>query len=263
MGNPLDGVRDYYDRTMTHLLCDRLPPEMVIVPDVNEKRELDEHHLTRYEEVFHASRPHWVALVAPALRTLSAVFLLFRPPFPFGLALAGILVYTVYKDYRPGRGRVERLLVAVTATVLVLVAPALGIVGALYVLLILGWFLHDYLYWYHEVLVVTNKRVLLLHGILTVHRPSVKIRSIGFSNCISGPISDFFQYGTIDLDTPSQRDKALSNLEYVPHAYQVWRLILQLHSEHFSELGDHSPEQERRTNGGIHEPDPSDEPEEE
>ena len=117
--------------------------------------------------------------------------------------------------------------------------------------------------WWFDRFILTNKRVMLMHGILTVHRPSVKIRSVGFSNCISGPIGDFFHYGTIDLDTPSQRDKALSNIEYVPHAYEVWRLILQMHSEHFSELGDHSPEQERRTKGGVPEPDPDEDEEEE
>jgi hypothetical protein len=82
----------------------------------------------------------------------------------------------------------------------------------------------------------------------------VKISSIGFSNCISGPIGDFLHYGTIDLDTPTQRDAALSNLEYVPHAYDVWRLILQLHSEHRRELGDQSPEEVQRRRRG--EPDP-------
>jgi hypothetical protein len=259
--NPLEGLREYYDRSMTALLCDRLPPELVTVPDVNDKRKLDEYHFTRYEEVFHASRQHWMALLAPTLRTLSALILLFRPPF--GLSVAGLLVYTVYKNYRPGRDRRERLVVAVIATAAVLAAPSFGVVGAAYVLLILAWFVRDYLYWYYEVLVVTNKRVLVVHGIFTVSRPSVKIRSIGFSNCISGPISNYFQYGTIDLDTPNQRDGALSDLHYVPHAYQVWRLILQLHSEHFSELGDHSPEQELRTKGGMPEPEPDLEPEEE
>jgi hypothetical protein len=257
----VDEWRERYHERLTDLLSRKLPPEHLQTPEVNDKRTLDETGLTVHEETFHVSRQHWIVLVRPVLGLLSGLVLLARPPGVLGALVAVIFGYVLYKEVPLRSGWRDRLLTAVIGVVLVIAAPQLGGLGLVVIVALLAWPVYDVLDWLHEILVVTNKRVMLMHGILTVHRPSVKIRSIGFSNCISGPIGDFFHYGTIDLDTPSQRDKALSNIEYVPHAYEVWRLILQLHSEHFTELGDFSPEQERRAAAG--EPDPAPESEEE
>lgn len=257
----VDEWRDRYQERLTDLMCSKLPPEVVNSREADEKRTLDDRGLTLHEETFHVSRQHWIVLVRPVIGLLSGLVLLTRPPGTLGALVALLFGYMLYKRVPLRSGRRERLVAAVLGVVLVTAAPELGALGLVVLAALVAWPVFDVLDWIHEILVVTNKRVMLMHGILTVHRPSVKIRSVGFSNCISGPIGDFFHYGTIDLDTPSQRDKALSNMEYIPHAYDVWRLILQLHSEHFSELGDFSPEQDRRARGRELEPEP--EPEEE
>lgn len=252
--------RQRYHERLQYLLARKLPPEELWTPEVNERRELPEKALTVHEETFHVSRQHWIVLVRPAIGLLSGLVLLTRPPGALGALVAALFGYVLYKRVPLRSGWRERLLAAALGVVLVTVAPQLGALGLVVAAALIAWPVYDVLDWMHEILVITNKRVMLMHGILTVHRPSVKIRSVGFSNCISGPIGDFFHYGTIDLDTPSQRDKALSNMEYIPHAYEVWRLILQLHSEHFSELGDKPPEPEHRAGGPLPDPDP--EPEE-
>lgn len=239
----------YHDMVVSTLLR-KLPPELLDPRDVNDKRELDEQGLTRFEESFHVSQRHWIVLVRPVVGLLTGLVLLTRPPGALGAIVAAIFAWVLYERVPLREGRRQRAVAAVFGVVLVLVAPDLGLAGLLVLVALFAWPVYDVLDWWHEILVITNKRVLLLHGILTVHRPSVKISSVGFSNCISGPIGDFFHYGTIDLDTPSQRDKALSNLEFVPHAYDVWRLILQLHSEHRHELGDQSPEEAQRRKRG-------------
>ena len=255
----VDEWRERYQQRLTDLMSRKLPPEELWAPEVNERRRLPDDALTFHEETFHISRQHWIVLVQPVVGLLTGLVLLARPPGALGAIVAAMFGYVLYKRVPLRSGWRERLLVAVLGVVLVLVAPRLGGLGLLVFAALVAWPVFAVLDWLHEILVVTNKRVLLMHGILTVHRPSVKIRSIGFSNCISGPIGDFFHYGTIDLDTPSQRDKALSNIEYVPHAYQVWRLILQMHSEHFAELGDHPPERDRQPPSY----DPGEEPEQE
>jgi hypothetical protein len=238
----VDEWRRRYQQKLTDLMWRKLPPEEVYAPKVNRRRRLPERELTVNEKTFHISRQHWIVLVRPILGLLTGLVLLTRPPGALGAVVAVLFGYVLYKRVPLRSGWRERLLAAVLGVVLVVVAPQLGALGLLVAAVLVAWPIYDLLDWKHEILVITNKRVMLMHGIFTVHRPSVKIRSVGFSNCISGPIGDFFHYGTIDLDTPSQRDKALSNLEYVPHAYEVWRLILQMHSEHFNELGDHPRE---------------------
>ncbi len=249
-------LRRYHER-LSALVRRKLYPEAVDSETVNEGRELDDFGLTRFEETFHLSRQHPIVLVRPLLGLLSGLLVLMRPPGLLGVLAAATLAYVLYKRVPLRQGRRERLIAAVLGVVIVLAAPNLGLGGLVVVAALVAWPVYDVLDWTHEILLVTNKRVLIMHGIFTVHRPSVKISSIGFSNCISGPVGDFFHYGTIDLDTPSQRDKALSNLEYVPHAYEVWRLILQLHSEHRRELGDQSPEEQGRRRGGDPGPAPA------
>jgi hypothetical protein len=244
-----DEWRQRYHERLQSLLQRKLPPEDLWAPEANVKRELPEKHLTVHEETFHISRQHWIVLFRPVVGLLTGLVLLTRPPGALGAIVALIFGYILYKRVPLRSGWRERLLAAVLGVVMVVVARQLGVLGLLVAAALVAWPVYDVLDWMHEILIVTNKRVMLMHGILTVHRPSVKIRSIGFSNCISGPIGDFLHYGTIDLDTPSQRDKALSNLEYVPHAYEVWRLILQMHSEHFNELGDHPVEKDRQRPG--------------
>jgi membrane protein YdbS with pleckstrin-like domain len=246
-----DAWRERYDARLQALMWRKLPPEDFGDHEaLNEKRILDPTGLTRFEESFHVSRQHWIVLVRPVLGLLSGLVLLTRPPGVLGALVAVMLGAVLYKRVPLRQGRRERLVAVVIGLVLVVAAPQLGLLGLVVVAALVAWPVYDVLDWWHEIFVVTNKRVMLMHGILTVNRPSVKISSISFSNCVSGPIGDFFHYGTIDLDTSSQRDAALSNIEYVPHAYQVWRLILQLHSEHRHELGDFPPEQHNRRSGG-------------
>ena len=245
----VDDWRARYHSRLNELMWRKLPPETMGSPRLNDKRELHPEQLTVNEETFHLSRQHWVVLIRPVLGLLTGLVLLTRPPGALGVLVAVLFGYVLYKRVPLRQGRKERLIAAVLGVALVIAAPHLGALGLVVAAALIAWPIYDVLDWMHEILVVTNKRVMLLHGIVTVSRPSVKISSIGFSNCISGPIGDFFHYGTIDLDTPSQRDKALSNLEYVPHAYDVWRLILQLHSEHRRELGDQSPEEVERRKG--------------
>jgi hypothetical protein len=246
-----------YQERLSDLVWRKLQPEDIDVYTVNDRRTLDPAGLTRFEETFHLSRQHPIVLLRPVLGLLGGLLLLTRPPGLVGVLVAAVFAYVLYHRVPLRQGRRERLFAAVLGVVIVLAAPDLGLGGLGVAAVLVAWPVYDFLDWTHEILVVTNKRVLLMHGILTVHRPSVKISSIGFSNCISGPVGDFFHYGTIDLDTPSQRDKALSNLEFVPHAYEVWRLILQMHSEHRRELGDQSPEERQRRHGGEPGPAPA------
>jgi hypothetical protein len=248
--------RRYYEQ-LSEQVWSKLQPEDIDVVTVNDKRTLDPAALTRFEETFHLSRQHPIVLLRPVLGLLSGLLVLTRPPGLLGVLVAVTLAYVLFHRVPLRQGRRERLIAAVLGVVIVLAAPNLGLVGLVVVALLVAWPVYDVLDWSHEILIVTNKRVLNMHGIFTVHRPSVKISSIGFSNCISGPIGNFFHYGTIDLDTPSQRDNALSNLEFVPHAYEVWRLILQLHSEHRREMGDQSPEEQGRRRGGDPGPAPA------
>jgi membrane protein YdbS with pleckstrin-like domain len=248
--------KNWYWVRLNRLMHRKLPPDEVR-EKTNLKRDLDPDGLTHYEETFHVSRQHWIVLVRPFAGLLTGLLLMLRPPGVLGFLIGAAFAWLVYTRVPLRQGRRERLIGAVLAVVLVVAAPRAGAVGLIVVIALLLWPIYDFADWWHEILVITNKRVINMHGIFTVNRPSIKMSSISFSNCISGPIGDFFHYGTIDLDTASQRDDALSNIEYVPHAYDVWRLILQLYSEHRRELGDQSPEEIQRRQAGMADPPPA------
>src|SRR4051794_15914308 len=108
----------------------RLEPYRVPGRGGAEQRTLDPDGLTRYEHLYHASRPHPLWLRDPVLRTLLGLVLILWPAPVFLLPLAfGYYVYMAL-PFQLLSGRFLllslRLWVAVAATILLLAAPPGG-----------------------------------------------------------------------------------------------------------------------------------------
>ncbi|QAY68663.1 PH domain-containing protein [Xylanimonas protaetiae] len=151
------------------------------------------HDLRRYvlpsETVVLATRRHWASLLEPIATTV-AVF----------LAVAGI-VFVAPPDLQPVVGWLW--------------------FGWLYTLGRLGfrWF-----EWRHEWFVSTDKRLLLLYG-LVIHKvammPLTKVTDMGYSRT---PLGQLLGYGRFVMESAGQ-DQALRQVDYVPHPDATYRTL--------------------------------------
>ncbi|SKC66015.1 PH domain-containing protein [Krasilnikoviella flava] len=163
----------------------------------DERRERDavraHAHLRRYvlpnERVIVATRHHWAQLLGP-IATTAAAFL-----------LIGTIVLSTPIDVR---GTVQWLWVA------------WFVVAAR-----LAW---KWLEWRYEWFVATDKRLLLLYG-LVVHKvammPMKKVTDMGFSRSPTGQV---LGYGRFDMESAGQ-DQALRTIKYVPHPDATYRTL--------------------------------------
>lgn len=87
-----------------------------------------------------------------------------------------------------------------------------------------AWIIGD---WYVEKLIVTDKRVLLLTGIVTrkvAIMPLVKVTDLTFNRSATGLM---LGYGNFVVETAGQ-DQALSNIDFVPHPERLYMQISEL-----------------------------------
>ncbi|MFD6177354.1 MULTISPECIES: PH domain-containing protein [unclassified Isoptericola] len=150
-------------------------------------------HLRRYvlprEHVIVATRRHWAVLLRPIALTVG-VFL-----------LVGAIVMSTPLDVRP------------TAQWLWL--------AWLLVASHLAW---KCLEWRYEWFVATDKRLLLLYG-LVVHKvammPLKKVTDMGYSR---SPLGQVLGYGRFDMESAGQ-DQALRTINHVPHPDATYRTL--------------------------------------
>lgn len=150
-------------------------------------------HLRRYvlpnERVIVATRRHWASLLEPIATTVAAFL------------LVGTLVMATSVEVR---GTVQWLWVAWFV-----------VAGRL------AW---KWLEWRYEWFVATDKRLLLLYG-LVVHKvammPLKKVTDMGYSR---SPLGQVVGYGRFDMESAGQ-DQALRTIRYVPHPDATYRTL--------------------------------------
>jgi uncharacterized membrane protein YdbT with pleckstrin-like domain len=145
-------------------------------------------YLLSSEQRVFAVRRHWMAL--------ASTFLLF-----LGFLLIGLLLLVLFRNYA----------VAESVAVFFLIFSFL-------------WFLWFVLDWYFEQLVVTNRRVLLVTGVLNRKvgvMPLIKVTDLTFEQPLQGR---WLGYGTFIIESAGQ-DQALSRIAYVPRPLHRYRQI--------------------------------------
>lgn len=150
-------------------------------------------HLRRYvlpnERVIVATRHHWALLLEP-IATTAAAFL-----------LIGTIVMSTPVDVR-------------------------STVGWLWVawFVVAGRLAWKWLEWRYEWFVATDKRLLLLYG-LVVHKvammPMKKVTDMGYSRSPTGQV---LGYGRFDMESAGQ-DQALRTIKYVPRPDSTYRTL--------------------------------------
>jgi hypothetical protein len=187
-------------------------------------------HLSPGEHVVIDKHQHKLVLAAPALRTVFGLVALVTPiGHLVTLVLFGLLVVISLRQRVVAPW--PRVLVA-SAAVAVLVSLARTASSGIWINLALGgliiWLLDDVLDWYSDRLLVTNRRLYRLYGVVVTHRPSMSLTGVAFIDVSVSPLGRIFHYGTLLLDSAAQRDAPLQRFDFLPDAIDVQREILRL-----------------------------------
>ena len=145
-------------------------------------------YLLSSEERVFAVRRHWMAL--------ASTFLLF-----LGFLVVGFLLLVLFREHPVGES-----------------------IAVFFLIFSLVWFLWYVLDWYFEELIVTNRRVLLVSGVLNRKvgvMPLIKVTDLTFEQPFSGR---FLGYGTFIIESAGQ-DQALSRIAFVPQPLHRYRQI--------------------------------------
>lgn len=145
-------------------------------------------YLLSSEQRVFAVRRHWMAL--------ASTFLLF-----LGFLLIGLLLLVLFRDH-----------------------PVAESVAVFFLIFSVLWFLWYVLDWYFEQLIVTNRRVLLVTGVLNRKvgvMPLIKVTDLTFEQPLQGR---WLGYGTFIIESAGQ-DQALSRIAYVPRPLHRYRQI--------------------------------------
>ncbi|GAB2476592.1 PH domain-containing protein [Xylanimonas ulmi] len=163
------------------------------MPPTPEITTRQNHDLRRYvlptERVVLATRRHWAVLLKPAASTVGAFLL------------------------------VAVILAASPPT-------AQGVLEWLWLpwLVVLGWLAFRWLEWRHEWFVSTDKRLLLLYG-LVIHKvammPLTKVTDMGYTRT---PLGQVLGYGRFVMESAGQ-EQALRQIDYVPHPDATYRAL--------------------------------------
>jgi hypothetical protein len=184
-------------------------------------------HLGDEEDIVICSRQHPAVLVPKVIRTGSGLgMMISRPTIGLVLIFAiSILVETIRSPAR-FRRRTVFVLVAGLSVLVLLLGHGSVFVRTLTAVAILIWLAADLLTWLYDRLVVTNRRLYRVHGIVTTHRPSIALQQIFVLDLELGPAARWF--GTLIFDTPAQRDGPLHRFTFVRDASDVHKTILRL-----------------------------------
>lgn len=183
-------------------------------------------HLPPDEHVMINERQHPAVLILKAIRTGSGVgMMVSRPTLGLVLIFGGAILANTIREPSLKRRTVLWLVGGLSLVVFVLGHGSVT-VRACTASAILAWMVADVLTWFYDRLVVTNRRLYRVHGLVTTHRPSVALQSITVVDLEMGLAARWF--GTLRFDTPAQRDGPLHRFTYVRDAGTVHILILQL-----------------------------------
>jgi hypothetical protein len=183
------------------------------------------------ELVIIEERQHAAVLILPTIRTGAGVGMMISKP-TVGLVLlfgVAVLAPSIRAPSRLTRLWVALLVIGLSLAMFVIGHAAGPAVRAVTVLVLLGWLLIDVLNWFFDRLVVSNRRLYRVYGVVTSHYPSVALQQIYFVDVALGPCKRWF--GTLSFDTPAQDDAPVHRFSYVPRAQDIYVTVLQLRSE--------------------------------
>ena len=117
--------------------------------------------------------------------------------------------------------------VALLGVLVLIFLPAvqfLSVTGVVLILGALGWWLWTYVSWRDETLLITDKRVLLLSGLLTQRvaiMPLSKVTDLTYERTVAGRI---LGYGAFVIESAGQH-QAFSRIDYLPRPDELYQKV--------------------------------------
>lgn len=179
------------------------------------------------DEVILDVRRHPITLVFPVLRTVVGLLVLITDAATLQLVLLFAFSVAVWARARMHAG-LRRSLVLAAVPALVLLIASSGTAAFFAGTGLVLWLAEDIADWWTDRLVVSQKRIYRLHGVLTTHSPSMALPSVAFIDALQPPLGRVLGYGTILLDSVAQRDLPLSRFDHLPDLSNVHVTILKL-----------------------------------
>lgn len=102
-------------------------------------------------------------------------------------------------------------------------APALPFL----LLALVGWYAFRVVSWRHERLVVTDRRLLLISGLVSRRlgvMPLRKVTDMTYETPLAGRMFDDYGWGTFVFESAGQ-DQAFHRIPYLPHPDELYRLL--------------------------------------
>lgn len=104
--------------------------------------------------------------------------------------------------------------------------PGLWAIAVVIWALIMGWIAWKVADWYHDRFILTNKRLMLVNGLITrrvAMMPLIKVTDMKYEQ---SPLGRMLNYGTFVLESAGQ-DQALSKVEHMPNPNELYLRIVE------------------------------------
>ncbi len=103
-----------------------------------------------------------------------------------------------------------------------------GLMGAVVVLwvMVLAWIGWRVLDWYYDRFVLTNKRVMVVNGIITRHVAMMPLLRVTDMKYEQSPLGRALNYGTFVLESAGQ-EQALREIKYLPNPNELYLRVVE------------------------------------
>lgn len=93
-------------------------------------------------------------------------------------------------------------------------------------LLIMGWVLWDVVEWYYDRFILTNKRVMLIEGVISRNVAMMPLSRVTDMKYTQSPLGRVLGYGTFELESAGQ-EQALRNVPNLPNPTDLYLQVVE------------------------------------
>jgi membrane protein YdbS with pleckstrin-like domain len=105
-------------------------------------------------------------------------------------------------------------------------APQMVTVGVVAWLVVMIWVIWKVADWYFDRFILTSKRVMLVHGVITKNVAMMPLLRVTDMKYVQSPWGRIFRYGTFEIESAGQ-EQALRNVPHLPEPNELYLKIVE------------------------------------